>query len=168
MKDDWKKSKEDDKKKSKEYNFVVHPYDTNGNPDKTKDSDKWLHFLDSHNLSDCFRKLYEHDKAFTKVTNGRITRRIDRIYFTSKVIDYVHIPVGFSDHCFSPGVRVHGSNHVSWGRGSWKINNTLFSDHNIVTASHIWSTNQFSHDQVNDFNMALLWDFNLESLGKGD
>ena len=141
-----------------DFNFVTNILDSNCDIDENSlDVNRWLHFVNSFNFFDSFRELYGNDRVYTKITNGRITRRIDRIYSNSKVLDYTHIPIPhtFSDHCFSPGVMFHGSKFVKWGPGSWKVNSTLFTTNNIKTVNHMWST--FRAFDGND-NILVWWD----------
>ena len=76
------------------------------------------------------------------MTCDTTTRRIDRFYGYSKALNYMHIPISFSDHCMSPGILVNGNSQAKWGPGAWKLNSNLINDSNIRIVDNLWKTFQ--------------------------
>ena len=143
-----------------DFNFITNELDTNNPLPTTQRKDdvlKWLDIEDKFQLYDCFRKIFPSKKVFTKVTNSRTTRRIDRFHSNFKVISYNHIPVGFSDHLLSPGVLINMGGNISWGPGTWKLNSSLINDFSIKTVNkEMWD--QFKSIDGEQESVMTWWD----------
>ena len=141
-----------------DFNFIMDKLDTNGEFDgKELDIERWSDFEESCNIHDSFRKIDKKSVIFTKVTRSRFARRIDRFYGNQKVLNYSHLPVGFSDHIFSPGILLNQSGCIKWGPGTWKINNTLFNENNLKTVDNMWKNFKL-YDNGNGTDCLMSWD----------
>ena len=91
--------------------------------------------MDSTNIFDAWRLFHPNEKEFSWSTKSPfIARRLDYIFVCENIFDMITecslVSMPFSDHrgCF---IHIKES-EITRGRGYWKFNNSLLSDHNYV------------------------------------
>ena len=146
-----------------DFNFITNRLDTNSNNNEANkklaeevDAKKWIGIIKQHKLKDCYRKQFKNGRAYTKISKRCVARRIDRLYSTEHIVNYNHIPIGFSDHCSSPGVLLRISSFVKWGQGFWKLNSNLLDKHSIKSLEDMWQG--FKMYDGNCMNILNWWD----------
>ena len=146
-----------------DFNFVTNHLDTSSQNEIANkklscevDTKRWVEICRQLKIHDCFRKQSKIGRAYTKLTGGRVARRIDRFHSNDNIVNYAHIPISFSDHCASPGIIFQTSKTIRWGEGYWKLDSSLLDAHTVNRIKEIWTT--FKAYDFNTTNIVEWWD----------
>ena len=127
-----------------DFNFVEAPIDT-VNPQnfrRSSDVTTFLNFKQQYAILDPFRIKFPHKNQYTRI-QGDTARRLDRIYisdnFHTSHITSSFIDLFFSDHCFAPMLTFDQQRFAKWGKGRWKLNESLLTKENRKEFEYLWS-----------------------------
>ncbi len=130
-----------------DFNLILDRKDT-VNPTYFRNSPDVKEFqtiINETSMIDAFRKLNPQEKKFTRI-EGNSATRIDRIYLSENLAQlsplHTFIPTPFSDHIFSPSVIIRKKRPLKWGRGTWKLNESLMTQNNFNILKQKWENHQ--------------------------
>ncbi|CAC5358983.1 unnamed protein product [Mytilus coruscus] len=96
--------------------------------------DKFKSIKDALRIKDVFREIHNDKANFTCYNISGTRTRIDRFYadneFINKIKEIKHIPYKKSDHKIVQINILY--NRQKWGRGFWKMNNSLLENENYT------------------------------------
>lgn len=136
---------------------------TKGDTDAARKADKsretLRRIIDRHNIVDSYRHLKPVGTEYTFTGSHGYRARLDRIYInteTAQSTSKTHIqPIKFSDHDLFVLTLGQRQRDEKWGRGNWKLNNSLLMDKQTKEEIHefweFWQKNKYS------FRSSLQW-----------
>ena len=89
--------------------------------------------------------------------NKKGATRIDRIYISSSLIPFIedikHIPTIKTDHIFMPTIELKYTTKTRWGKGSYKLNNSILNSIYVKEKFHnIWQIHKEAKLYANNLN----------------
>ena len=124
-----------------DFNFIESPLDTRKRFYQTNESRLFKDLKNLTEIQDAYRFLHPRGQQVTHI-QGDSARRIDRFYtstsFDKKLIFTDFLSTPFSDHCYAPLLTINKQPKIRWGRGVWKINETLLTKQNHEEVERIW------------------------------
>ena len=118
-------------------------------------------------IHDIFRILHPQDKKYTYIKGGSASR-LDRFYMSKsygcKLVSTDFTPTLFSDHVSSPILNIRKQPKIRWGRGKWKLNESLLTKLNHEEMERIWEDQK--KKKILYGNVLEWWDDSKEKLKK--
>ena len=141
-----------------DFNFIESKLDTKNQHlfTITKDKKTFKLFKNENGIIDIFRKKNKTQKIYT-FKNKKGATRIDRIYISSSLIPFIegikHIPTIKTDHIFMPTIELKYTTKTRWGKGSYKLNNSILNSIYVKEEFHnTWQIHKEAKLYANNLN----------------
>lgn len=153
---------------SGDFNFVENEKDTINYLTVRPEMRAFADFKRSVEIEDIYRKLNPLGRHITR-RDDNSAKRLDRIYISTpinkKLISHTFLDLPMNtDHVYGPLITLRKKEKIRWGKGLWKLNNTLLTKSNHEEAERIWGDlqkNKVLYDNVLDW-----WDYAKRKLKK--
>ena len=124
-----------------DFNFTESQLDCTYSFQKRNDWYSFDKLKKSSDVQDIFRVMNPRKQQFTLIKETTASR-LDRFYvsyhFERKLVSTSFIPTPFSDHRFSPVLTLRKLPKIRWGKGIWKLNESLLTNDNYIEFETIW------------------------------